>query len=205
MALRLFLVRHGETVWNAEDRCQGFSDIELNERGRQQAEALARVFASEPLAAVYSSTLGRSLETARLIAQPHHLKVEADERLKELNQGQFEGLTFQEIRANHSAFIRQWREHPAHLRMPGGETLAELQARAWSFMEEVRQRHQGGAILAVSHNLTILTILCKLLGMDLESFRRLRQDVGASTAIDFTPLGPVLVRMNDTSHLNARL
>lgn len=199
--MKLIMVRHGETVWNAEGRSQGFSDIELSETGRQQAELLAKSLANESLEAIYASDLQRALNTARAIARHHPLEVIADPDLRELDQGILEGLTSQELRENHGDYLRLWSASPATATMPGGESMAELQDRAWRAIRRLVDRHPEGTVVAVSHNLAILSILCKVLNLDLNDFRRLKQDVAAKSIVQFGPRGMSLTCMNDVSHL----
>src|SRR4051812_19585817 len=97
--VRILLARHGETVFNIEGRWQGQADSPLTERGRAQARELGRALASEPIAAVYSSDLGRAADTARAVAEPHGLKVITDERLREIHVGEWTGKGRAEILA----------------------------------------------------------------------------------------------------------
>lgn len=203
MTLRLFLVRHGETAWNREDRVQGFRDVELNALGRRQAEAIASSFRDEDVQAVYSSPLRRALETARLIAEAHGLRVVTDDRLKELNQGVLEGLTYEMMRAKYGDLLKEWREKPATLKMPEGESMEELQARCWDLVQKLPQEHPNGTVVVVSHGFAIRSVLCKVIGLDLNNFRRLRQSVGARNLVEFGERGWVLVSMNETWHLNS--
>lgn len=197
MPLRLILIRHGETAWNAEGRAQGFTDLELTERGRQQAQALAQALQDKPLEAVYSSPLCRALETARVIAQPHGLEVQTDVGLMEMNQGELEGLTGEEMRRLYPELLAEWRVRPAQIRLPGGESLAQLQERAWGAIERIRARHSEGVVAVVGHNFANVAILCRVLGLDLNEFRRLKQDVGAMNIVEFRPDGAVLLAANE--------
>ena len=199
--MRLFLLRHGETVFNAQSRAQGFSDPELTELGRRQAQALANVLAKENLAAVYASDLKRAVETARIIAQPHGLTVQTDPGLREIHQGIFEGLSVTEIRTQHSELVEEWMAAPDRFVMPEGESLAQVQERAWASVQRIVAAHPEGHVVAVSHNLTIMAILCRALTMDLAHFRRLHQDLAARNTIEFGPRGPKVTLLNDTCHL----
>ncbi len=199
----LYLIRHGETDWNIEQRCQGFSDIPLNEKGRQQAEAIARNLSGTEIGAIYSSTLSRAHGTALIIAKYHDAPVQTTHALRELNQGDFEGLALKELFGNHADFLAEWLRNPADLRVPGGESLREVQARAWAKCEEIINKHSDGNIVIVGHNLCNLTILCKIMKMDLSDFRRIHLDVASINIIEFGGRWPhpVVIRLNDTSHL----
>jgi alpha-ribazole phosphatase/probable phosphoglycerate mutase len=140
---RILLVRHGETDWNSERRWQGHTDTTLNERGREQARALAAELAGEHVDAVYSSDLVRAHETARIVADPRGLDVTALPDLREKNFGTWEGLTDDEI------LIR----FPEAQRGPwgDGETTEEVAGRVVAALLRIAQSHPGGQVLVVSH------------------------------------------------------
>ena len=200
--MRLYLVRHGETESNRLGLALGQDDVPLNERGLRQAEQVARALARQPLAAVYASPLQRALSTARSIAEPQGLEVKVEERLIEMNIGEAEGLTFAEVRSRYPDFLETWAspEGPARP-MPGGERLLDVQERAWSAVDELAARHGEEAVAAVTHNFVILSILARVLGIELAQFRRLRHSVGAIAEVDIGPRRMMVVRLNDTCHL----
>ncbi|RJP67039.1 MAG: histidine phosphatase family protein [Candidatus Abyssobacteria bacterium SURF_17] len=198
----LYLIRHGETDWNVERRCQGFSDIELNATGRWQAGAIARHLSSLKVEALYSSTLKRAHETASTIARYHDAPVQATDALRELNQGAFEGLKLTELVARHSDFLERWFRDPADLRLPSGESLREMQSRAWAALDKIIGQHPDGNVIVVSHNLCNMGLLCRIMKLELNDFRRIQQDVAAISLIEFGRWPhPVVIRLNDTSHL----
>ncbi|MBI4295096.1 MAG: histidine phosphatase family protein [Chloroflexi bacterium] len=198
---RLILVRHGETHWNQQGRVQGHSDTSLNATGKQQAELVAAALAREELAAVYSSPLQRALETARAIARRHHLPVVAVPDLQEMHLGRMDGLSLDEMRRDHARFFLQWRQGSGSLKMPGGESMEEVQARAWPAIEHVLERHPGQTAAVVSHNFVIMGLICRALDMKLSNFRRLRPATGGITVLDFKDGLARLARFNDTCHL----
>jgi broad specificity phosphatase PhoE len=200
--VRLFLVRHGETESNRLGLALGQNDVPLNERGALQAEQLAVALGREPLVAVYASPLRRTLETARAVAGAHGLDVAIDERLIEMDIGELDGLTFAEVRERYPGLLEEWVSGPGpSMRMPGGERLVDVQERAWAAVTELAARHPEDAVAAVTHNFVILSLLTKVLGLELSQFRRLRHAVAAVSVIDFTPKRALVVRMNDTCHL----
>ena len=202
--MRLILVRHGQTDWNQENRVQGFSDIGLNEVGRNQAERLARALKLEGIEAIYSSPLKRTLETARAISRFHQVKVETDDGLKELNTGELEGLTSGELRSRYGEFMKEWMRDATAVRMPGGESLTELQDRAWASIHRIKDKYPNGAVIVVSHNFAILSIICKALGFPLSGFRKLKQDEAAVNIIELGERGATLALFNDTCHLKTQ-
>jgi len=199
----LYLIRHGETDWNVEGRCQGFSDSPLNETGRRQAEATARHLSDIKIDAIYSSSLERAHEMARIIARYHKVTVQPTDALRELNQGEFEGLTFPELFESHSDFLQQWLRDPADIRVPGGESMREMQARAWAAIEDIVEKNGSGNVVVVGHNLCNSALLCKSLNLELADFRRIKQDVATINIIEFGGRWPhpVVLRLNDTCHL----
>lgn len=124
--MRLILVRHGETLWNAIHRFQGFSDIELSPKGITQARLLAISLRGESLTAIYTSPLKRARQTAEIIAQYHDCPLIVDEGLKEINQGQLEGLTGEDLRRDFPDFLRRWIQDPGNIHLPHGESLEEV-------------------------------------------------------------------------------
>ena len=198
----LYLLRHGETDWNVEQRIQGVSDTALNGVGVAQAEALARAMRGRPIARVYASPLSRARRTAEIVARALGVPLAEEAGIAELNQGELEGTAFRQLHEAHPGFMALWRSRPARARMPGGETLAELQERAWAAMERFLEAHRGETIAAVSHNLAIISILCRVLGVELDGFRRLRQHNAAMNIVEHAPgRGWSVVTMNSLAHL----
>lgn len=157
--VRVLLARHGETVWNVEGRWQGQADSPLTVRGIAQARSLARALADEPLAAVYCSDLGRALETARYVAEPHGLQPRPDPRLREIDAGLWTGRLSTDLRQAYPAEMELWRERPWAGRMPGGESLQEAQARCIAFFQERLPRHAGHVVAVISHGAVTQAIL----------------------------------------------
>jgi broad specificity phosphatase PhoE len=199
--LRIVQVRHGETDWNRSRRFQGQSDVPLNETGRAQAKALALTLRQEPIKAIYSSPISRAIETARAINRYHQASIEQRDGLMEMDLGDFEGLYPRDLMEGQPEFLRMWLENPASVRMPNGETLEEVQTRAWVVVEEIAKTHHEGPVLLCGHNFVNLTILCKILGLDIAHFRRLRQSLGAINTIERGRGLYSLVCINDTCHL----
>ena len=201
--MQVYLIRHGETDWNLEGRCQGISDTPLNETGRSQARAIAGRLCGIRFEAFYASSLSRALETAQIVAEGHGHPVRASAGLRELDQGDFEGCCFTFLRDNYGAFLKEWRRSPAELVIPGGESLRQLQKRAGAEIERIVRRHPEGKVAVFAHNLCNATLLCWALKLDLNDFRHIRQDVAALNIIEFPqqPGHPIVVSMNDTCHL----
>ncbi|MBI3303865.1 MAG: histidine phosphatase family protein [Deltaproteobacteria bacterium] len=203
--LTVYLIRHGETFWNREGRCQGVTDVPLTEKGYCQAHAIAKALEGKSLSLVLSGPLQRTRETAAIIADSHGLSVETREELREWNQGELEGLTGVELLGNHRAFFERWYQDPAGTAPPGGESLQVLQERAWPVIDSLRERALNGPVAVVSHTMTIGTILCAALGLDLAHIHRLKLDIASRSTITFAPFGLfsawVLTTLNDRHHL----
>jgi broad specificity phosphatase PhoE len=179
--IRILLIRHGETDWNRNGRFQGRSDLPLNQKGRDQAHALASALKDEPLTAIYSSPLTRALETAHFIKDFHpSVPLFEEEGLMEMNLGEFEGMEAQRWVVEYPDFIKRWRDTPASVAMPGGESLQEVQTRAIQTLERITRRYPGeGTLLLCSHNFVNRTLLCYALNIPLDRFREVRQETAA--------------------------
>ncbi len=200
-ATRFYLIRHGQTDWNAERRYQGQIDSRLSEVGRAQAAQLAHVLARIPLRAVYSSPLSRALRTAEAIAGPHDLRVVTMELLGEVRLGDWEGLTVAEIVSRFGPIYEARRRDPERVTPRGGETLAELGARAMHAVRQIVARHPGGTVAAVAHGGVNKTILLSVLGAPFGSYWRIRQDNAAINVLEFGGGRARVTLLNETSHL----
>lgn len=198
--MRLLLLRHAQTDWNLIPRFQGHTDTELNETGRGQAAALARALEGQAIAAVYASPLKRAFVTAGMVAAAHGLTVQPEPGLKELHHGDLEGRQPDELRRRWGDVMIRWYGGDVAMRLPGGESMQDLQERAWGAIKRIVAAHPEGTVAAVSHNLAILSIVSAALGLPLEHFRRLRCDTASISVIEFTPDRTVLTRFNDISH-----
>jgi broad specificity phosphatase PhoE len=184
--VQIFLVRHGATDWNLQGRCQGATDLELNDIGIQQAEQIAAALANETIDGIYSSHLKRAQQTAYFISLNHRLPVQIEKDVRELDHGELEGLTFAEIKESYSEFIQKWRTEPAEVQVPGGETLADVAERAWKGLNRIVQRHSADeSIAVVSHNFPILSIVCRVTGTPLNRYRAFHVDPCGVTHLNY--------------------
>jgi len=198
--MQLILIRHGETLWNKEGRIQGVSDIELSETGIEQARRLALSLKDADIGAIHASPLKRAYRTAEIINDFHGKMIDIHPGLMEMDQGDFEGLTFQELMAREKEFLKRWVADPASVRMPGGETLAELQERAWQAMERIIAA--GQSALVVAHNFTIASILCRVRNISLAEFRSTCVGTASKTVIRLNGGQAQIETINDRSHLS---
>jgi broad specificity phosphatase PhoE len=178
----ILLVRHGATEWNRTKRAQGHADIALNDEGRQQAAHVAAELASHELAAVYSSDLKRALDTAAPIAAAHNLAVVADRDFREIDQGDWEGLSTDEIKKRWPELWGPARHFTAR---PGGESPQKVRSRALAGIRRVVQKHPNGTVVIVTHGGTIRWISAEALGFDDRRAARIRGlGNGAVVSID---------------------
>lgn len=161
--MEIYIVRHGQTVWNAGNLLQGSADIELNEHGRALAGETGRNLENISFDKVYSSPLIRAYETACLIRGYRNIPIIRDERLKELSFGVNEGKNFKELLADTSDPFHYFFEHPERYRAPkNGETLEQICKRASEFMKEViePQKNELERIMIVAHGAMNKAIMC---------------------------------------------
>ena len=200
--LNIILVRHGETVWNEQLRAQGCRcDVDLSPRGWEQVERVGVALSGEKLAAVYSSPLKRAMETARAIAQHHGLEVEVDFDLREVDYGEVEGLPLEELKRDYRDCWDDWTRGEGIMRMPGGESLHDVQARAWGALERIVANHPEGVVAVVGHVFTNLTLICRALGLPPCFFRRMRQGLASINRLGSDSAGWRLLSLNDRCHL----
>lgn len=197
--MKLILVRHGQTLWNRDQRAQGVTDIELSNRGRAQVGSLARSLRNERIDTIISSPLKRAVQTAEAINLFHNLPIERENDLIELNMGDFEGIVFQDMQKNHGDFLKRWMSDPASIAMPGGESIVELQKRVWGVVERILTK--PGTTLIASHNFAIMTILCTIKEMDLSHIREVHVDTASKTVVEFEEGRGIIILFNDIGHL----
>jgi 2,3-bisphosphoglycerate-dependent phosphoglycerate mutase len=183
----LWLVRHGQTDWNAQGRYQGQADMPLNAAGILQAEAAAGRLAGQAFAAIYSSDLIRALRTAEIIAARVGLPIQTDTRLREIHQGEWQGMLVTEIAARYADLVSRWRSGPTTARAPGGESVSEVAARLWAAADDIAAAHPGGRVLVVSHGLALATLIARAQQAPLEQVYTLIPDNAAAQMVEWTP------------------
>jgi len=203
LGTRLYLVRHGETLWNHAMRYQGHADIALSDKGFEQARAIAARLAKERMDAVYSSDLKRTFETAAIIAAEHGLPVIARKSLREIHFGEWEGLTRAEIAERYPEISQRWWSNPLDTCIPSGESLRDVKTRVVAALLEIVAKHPDGNVIVVSHGGSIRAAIGHFTKMDLNEYWRLRQDNAALNIIEvFDQDRAMLLLFNDTSHLD---
>jgi len=198
---KVILVRHGQTLWNLEMKYQGHCDVALTEKGIKQAELAANFLAKEPISAVYASDLCRALATAECIAQKHNVQVTAIPQLREINFGQWEGLTYDKINNQWSEIMAKLFTHPDEIQIPDGETFREVKERATVALTKLVAQHPNETIVVVSHGGTIRTLLCAILNIHLNYLWRIKQDNTAINILEYYDDQVMVSLVNSTHHL----
>ncbi len=197
----VYLVRHAETNWNADGRFQGQVDTELSPLGRRQAVALgARVAALSPVS-LCTSDLSRARETADLAGSVAGLTAEPDRAFREVHVGQWQGLTFDEVRTSMPDSFAEWLSGRPGFRFPRGETYEEAAARAMERLEALAAVHRGGRLVIVSHGGVLRAVISSILGLDHSHRGRMTLTNAGVSAIAGEPGRWRLVLLNDTCHL----
>ena len=201
--MKFYLVRHGETEWNRLGKFQGLTDVSLNDRGVAQARDSARAAMSWDHGALYASPLKRTVQVADEIRKLSGVPVVTDPGLRELNLGDLEGVSGAEMRAGWPEVYASWRKNPADVVMPNGESITQLQERAWNVILEIERSHsEESAVIVVSHNFTIRTIICAILDIPLYNFHRMSLGLGSLCTFESDGNGRRLVTYNCNSHLS---
>lgn len=198
---RFYLIRHGETVWNKEKRYQGWTDIELSEKGKKQAELLGKRFQNLKINAVYSSPLKRAVKTAQPIADTANLPVIIDEHFKEINFGAWEGGTVEELTQQYGKEFSDFFESPFEYPFPGEGSFAHVAERSLKGFQLLLEKHKGQSVVIVSHGGLLRVLMIKLMGMDISFYRKTWLNNTSITTIDMIDGNPLLYTLNDSAHI----
>jgi alpha-ribazole phosphatase/probable phosphoglycerate mutase len=184
---RLYLARHGETsdANNGALRFNGHIDVDLSTEGIHQMERIAEFLANRPIANVYSSDLIRSIKGANIIAGVHRIKVVSLSELREVNQGSWEGLTYEEVLERYPEEAERRFSDFINYRVPGGENLLDAKRRVIPKLKELIEINHGKEFVIVGHGGINILILDDALGLDLRHFFRMGQDFGCLNIIDY--------------------
>lgn len=202
MALtRFILVRHGETTWNREGRYQGQIDTPLSAFGIEQGRKVAEALKDIPIDICYASPLSRSYDTAAMCAEYHNLTVNTDDRLLEINHGEWEGLLAKDVDEKYPELLHKWRTTVSDVQMPGGENIEEVRARSMEAFREYAERHAGQTVLVAAHDAVNKAVLCDILEIGLSHFWQIKQDNTCINVFEYQDGKWRLVLMNSTTHL----
>lgn len=202
MKTKVLLVRHGETEWNKLGKFQGCKDIDLSEEGFKQAKYLFNRFNND-FDYIYTSPLKRALQTAEVITTNNEIKPTIINELREINFGEWEGLTIKEIENNFPDEFNNWRTDKIDAFMCGGDlSINNASMRAKSAIYDIVAKHKGKKILIVAHGGIIKASLIGLFDWDMTMYHKISLGNTAICEINFDlDLNPSIVTINDTSHL----
>ena len=164
---KLYLIRHGETDYNNALRFQGQTDIPLNQKGIEQAEKAADFFRDIPLQAIYTSTLIRAKTTAEIIAGVKGMVVQETDALREMSFGIWENMNSKDIQKKYAKEWKDFFASPARTTIPQGESMLDVQKRAYPTVQEILDRYPEGDVAFVAHGGIIRVLMCTMLGLDL--------------------------------------
>ncbi len=202
MATWIYLVRHGQTVWNEEGKLCGSSDVPLSDEGLLQAQKLAARMKGVNLSAVYSSPLLRARQTAEAIASHHNLEVQIERDLSEIDYGDWEGLKVADAMEKFPELERLRREDPMKFVAPNGEPMKNFAERVIAAIQKIASKHPNETICVVAHQTVNRFILCWVMQMDFRLWRQLRQDPTCVNLLQVREDGMWRVCLvNDTCHL----
>jgi broad specificity phosphatase PhoE len=193
----IYMVRHGQTVWNVDKRFRGTMDVPLNDKGRSDAQRVAELLARGGLEAVYTSPLSRAREVAAAIAGSSGLHRMSDlDGLLNLDYGEWHGLTKEECAARDPEAWRLYRKSPEHARCPGGEALADAADRVTATLLALARRHRDGVVAAVSHGVMVRLAALRA-GYTAGGDWEIPLDTGSATAFTVVNGGLSVVRQAD--------
>lgn len=197
-AATVYLVRHGSVVGAETRRFIGHLDVSLSPLGEAQAVAVSARLRTVALDAIYCSDLARTRRTAEIIAVPHALTPIANPALREFAMGRWEGLTAEQIRALDPVAFHAWMGDVGRFQFPEGESLPDLDARAWPAFEAIVARHPGRAIAIIAHGGSLRAILCRALGLGPGRLLALGQDYAALSVLEASRDGWTLRLLNQS-------
>jgi broad specificity phosphatase PhoE len=202
---RLLLVRHGITDFNSTRRFAGYSDVEMSAAGYRQVEQLRDYLADEKIDAIYSSDLRRALATAEVIAAGRKLDIVACSELREVNYGDAEGLTFDEIKRLYPKLAESIANFDLRLEFPGGEHFAGFIKRTCGFLDRLAKPETSETVLIVSHSGPLRALVCHLMGIDQSHWRQFRIDNASLSIVETYPKRVIISLLNGTSHLREEI
>jgi alpha-ribazole phosphatase len=205
MTTRVWLIRHGEPEPHIRGRCYGSLDVALSPVGRNQMEQVARELKTEPLAAIYSSPQLRAKESARMVASHHSCDCEANPGLRELNFGDFEGRTYDEIAVLYPDLYRQWMDAPTTIPFPNGESFPEMRARVLEALKAILHQRDGQTVAIVTHGGVIRIAIAWVLDMPDQCLFRLAQDYAAMNLVIWVDGIPRVESLNHKSFTKSLL
>ena len=201
-SLFIFLIRHGESQSNDHNRIQGHSDSGLTTRGLRQAQKTARRLKSMKIQKIYSSDLGRAVTTSQIFAKTLRKKVHKDPLLREIQLGEWEGLTTEDVNLKYELGYERWLESPSKMVIPGAEPIPHFHKRVRTRVDKIMLTEKRGPIAIVTHGGVIASLLAHWLKADFDAtLLNLRIDNGSITVVEKNSRRVKIHQLNDISHL----
>lgn len=199
----IFLIRHGQSIWNAQQRIQGgSSDSALNRLGQRQGRLLAERLEAEHLCTIYTSPLLRAFQTARVISDHTKVSIRRLQDLKEVCLGQWEGKTINQIRDEDNILYQRWLRSPSRVKIPGAEEISKFKKRVVGVFRSIVETGPSGPIAVVTHGGVIVQLLCHLLGVRFDRFfLTARIDNCSISKLEHHNSRCYILSVNDTTHL----
>ncbi len=197
---KLYLVRHGESLWNKNGRVQGQKDIILTENGKQQAIKLSKRLKQEKIDYIYTSSLKRAKHTAKFISKQLNVRLIIEDNLKERNFGVWEGLFIEDIKKNYEKEYELWKTHPYNFKIHKSETVEDVLIRVKLFLEYLNNNYMKKSILIVSHTVIIKLIIIEMLKLKITDYSKYHISNCSLSIIDHNNNNFYLKSVNDTSH-----
>ena len=164
---KLYLIRHGETDYNNALRFQGQTDVLLNRKGIEQAERVAEFFRNIPLRAIYTSNLKRASATAEIIGRVKGIEPQETDALREMSFGIWENMNSKDIQKKYAKEWKDFFASPANIKIPQGESMSDVQKRAYPEVQRILDEYPEGDVAFVAHGGIIRVLICTMLGLDL--------------------------------------
>lgn len=199
--LRLYMMRHGETVWNTERRYQGMTDIELSQTGIKQAECAEKRFENIEIDKIYCSPLKRAMATAKPIAEAKKLDIIPEENFREIHFGEWEGMTVPELKAKYGDTYMNFIKNPHLYNFPGEENISNVINRLKPSLDRIIE-NESGNILIVSHGGIIRLMIIYIMGLDNSWFTKMWINNTAISIIEIKDDRRLMLTVNDSAHLS---
>ena len=201
MSTTLILIRHGETPYNRDRRYQGHRDTPLTKKGKRQAKEIAIRLRNESLDAIYSSDIKRTRYTAKVINGYYSLKINILPQLREIDFGDWEGKTHNEIRREWKGLLDEWENEPSKIKISRGESIKDLAERVRTTIKKIISDHPGQRIAIITHGGPIRIILMDALGLGTDNWWKTITSNGGISIIEYQSKRAKVLLQNDTFHL----
>jgi broad specificity phosphatase PhoE len=201
---KLYLIRHGESLWNLEKKAQGHLDSPLTELGIKQSRQLAEYLKDKNISKIYSSDLNRALDTARIISSILNIPLEKSKDLREINLGIWEGRKGEEIKREDEELYNSWFSNPSKTKIPKGESIESFQKRIVPALYRIINKHRGEKVAIVSHGGVIITFIAFILNVQIDNiYWKIELSNGSISEIEFFEDNYFKIKsINNTSYLN---